>query len=161
MKNTQRIEKLALNITHQIDELVKHRNTYYFGSIYDDRAKINQSYIEAISCRDYYAYRLENRNIYAYQQLPNKEEQDVLYQLDTGMIVQLENALADGNEEISRQAIETLLTASNTQTLPPYLLKSLCFEILNTMIKTANKMNVTLEPEWIKNVVNAVPFSPS
>ncbi|NKZ26832.1 helix-turn-helix domain-containing protein [Vagococcus lutrae] len=155
MKNTQRIEKLTLNITHQIDELVKHRNTYYFGSIYDDWAKINQSYIEAISCRDYYAYRLENRNIYAYQQLPNKEEQDVLYQLDTGMIVQLENALADGNEEISRQAIETLLTASNTQTLPPYLLKSLCFEILNTMIKTANKMNVTLEPEWIKNVVNA------
>ena len=155
MKNNQTIEKIATNITHQIDELVKHRNTYYFGSIYEDWSKINQSYIEAISCRDYYAYRLENRNIYAYQQLPTKEEHDVLYQLDTGLMVQLENALADGNQEISYQAIETLLTASNTQALPPYLLKSFCFEILNTMIKTANKRSITLEPEWVKNVVNA------
>lgn len=145
----------TIKIIEQIDAFVKYPNTYYFGTVYDQWCQISKSYIEAISCRDYFAYRYEKRNVYMYTDLPSDSQDNDIYKLDASLVVQLESALTDGNEEISAQLIETLLTQDETQSLPPYLLKTFYFKILNILLEIASDEAITIEHKYVEQVAEA------
>ncbi|HEY4538298.1 MAG TPA: helix-turn-helix domain-containing protein [Erysipelothrix sp.] len=149
------IENETYEIIKQIDEFVQYPNTYYFGTIYDGWSQISKSYIEAIACRDYYAYRYDKRNIYLYKDLPFENHGNDLYNIDSSLLMQLQSALTDGNDSVSAELIESLLTSEDAQALPPYLLKPFYFRILNTLLETANDENICINHRYIEQIVEA------
>ncbi|TLS50102.1 AraC family transcriptional regulator [Paenibacillus antri] len=119
------------------------------GTGYTDPADLNQSYVEATSA-------FENRvsseagSVVYFDDLSHFHDGGEAFWLPKEVLLKLAQSLKQGNLEVAAHMVSTALTNLRAGVAPMPLLRCICFDLLNTMLKTASELG-------IRDVVQVIP----
>ncbi|WP_082967444.1 helix-turn-helix domain-containing protein [Paenibacillus oryzae] len=112
------------------------------GSIYPDLSHINQSFIEASTALDY--HKPGAPGITYFDQLQHAQSiSKETFWLSRKSILKLEQSLKQGNESLAQSMISGMLNEIKQESLPVPMLRLICFDMLNTILRTAAESGMT------------------
>lgn len=119
------------------------------GKHYDQPEQLNQSYIEASTAFE--ASMLHGQgSITFFDKLSGTQDDDSSFWVPKDVLLKLVQSLKQGNYDVAVQMVSTALNNLKTEKPTVPLLRCICFDILNTMLKTASELG-------IHHVVNQIP----
>ncbi|GGH40520.1 helix-turn-helix domain-containing protein [Paenibacillus segetis] len=112
------------------------------GTVYSDLAGINQSFIEA-------ATAMENRMMGSSSHVTYFEHLSEItsstaetFWIPKKSMLKLEQSLKQGNESVADQMIASIIDSIKDESLPNSLLRCICFDLLNSLLRTAAELGV-------------------
>ncbi|CAM4504489.1 AraC-like DNA-binding protein [Paenibacillus endophyticus] len=111
------------------------------GTIYPSLSKINQSFIEASTALDY--RQPGEPGITFFDHLQNKQAvSQATFWLSKKTILRLEQSLKQGNEPLAQSMLAGMVQEIKQESLSVPILRLICFDILNTMLRTAADLDM-------------------
>lgn len=120
------------------------RNIPYMGvgTLYDDLSNLNQSFIEASAALEYRMVDSNGRVTYFNQiaelNVPSAES----YWIPRKTILKIEQGLKQGNALVTKQMITSVIQELKIETLSVSLLRCICFDLLNSLLRTASELGM-------------------
>ncbi|MRN54344.1 helix-turn-helix domain-containing protein [Paenibacillus sp. LC-T2] len=111
------------------------------GNVYPDLAQLNQSFIEAATALE---HRMIGSNHVTYFELlteltsPDAEG----FWIPKKSMLKLEQSLKQGNESVTIQMITHNMNTIKEEPLPLQLLRCICFDLLNSLLRTASELGM-------------------
>ncbi|WP_010276219.1 helix-turn-helix domain-containing protein [Paenibacillus senegalensis] len=116
------------------------------GGIYDDFDKLHVSYTEADYAARYRLVKGENQVI-VYQEVNQAKESLLWYPLEAQK--QLVRSIKQGSAEEAARIIREMIAETSNQSLSIERVEFICFDMINTAMKTLVEMDIPLkEDEW-------------
>ncbi|MFS0726241.1 helix-turn-helix domain-containing protein [Paenibacillus sp. 1P07SE] len=115
------------------------------GTVYDDLSGLNQSFLEAASALEQRMLTFSGRIAY-FEELTALSDSAVSsesYWIPKKSLLKLEQSLKQGNEATALQLIASIMEEIKRETLSVGLLRCLCFDVLNSLLRTAAELGVT------------------
>ncbi|MFD2614937.1 helix-turn-helix domain-containing protein [Paenibacillus gansuensis] len=109
------------------------------GTCYPSLEQLNQSFIEACSALE--MLTSGGPTAIAYFEKPSYLQQETAW-IDNSVLLKLTQSLKLGNSDVALQMIRQSLLELQTSELSPLLIRCVCFDILNTMLKTASELGI-------------------
>lgn len=119
------------------------------GARYSHPEQLNQSYIEASSAFESSMLHGEG-SITFFDKLSGIEDPDSSFWVPKDVLLKLVQSLKQGSYDVAVQMVSTALNNLKTEKPSVPLVRCICFDILNTMLKTASELG-------IHHVVNEIP----
>ncbi|OPA79352.1 AraC family transcriptional regulator [Paenibacillus selenitireducens] len=109
------------------------------GTCYSSLDQLNQSFIEAYSA---YEMRMSTGQgtVTFFEKLSHSQDQTVW--IDNSVLLKLSQSLKQGNDDVAEQMIHIAIRDLQTSELSSLLMRCVCFDILNTMLKTASELGI-------------------
>jgi len=143
----------AMRIVEQLRRLAGERfdplPSIGVGTVYASPASMNQSYIEATSAFESRVVRGAG-SIIAFASLSDFRGGDEAFWLPKEMLLKLSQSLKQGNYDVASQMVKAALEHLKASPSAMPLLRCLCFDLLNTMLKAASELG-------IRDVVQDIP----
>ncbi|WP_054955611.1 helix-turn-helix domain-containing protein [Paenibacillus dakarensis] len=142
-----RMEAIVESVRAMIYEHEGQFPTIGVGTGYRSAEQLNQSYIEASTSFD--ASLLHRQGTITFF---NKlsETQDSSFWVSKDVLLKLEQSLKQGSYDVASRMIADAMENLKLERLSVPLLRCICFDILNTMLKTASDLG-------IRHIVNEIP----
>lgn len=109
------------------------------GTAYTSPEQLHQSYIEASSALDF--CMLNNQESTGFFDKLS-EVQDPAFWIPKDLLLKLNQSLKQGSYNVAAQTIHTAITSLKTEKIPVALLRCICFDIMNTMLKMASELGI-------------------
>jgi AraC-like DNA-binding protein len=140
----KRIEEVVEAIKVMINNNIQIMPYIGVGMPYPDLASINQSFIEAATAIDNRILGSNGRVTY-FEQLQDMiaSTSSEAYWLPKKSMLKLEQSLKQGNETVANQVIMDLIAEIKEAAVPAALLRCICFDLLNSLLKTAHELGVS------------------
>ncbi|NOJ72272.1 helix-turn-helix domain-containing protein [Paenibacillus alvei] len=122
------------------------------GTAYENAVLLNQSYIEAASALE---YRMANGkgSITYFDKLSHTPSDTFWIAKDS--LLKLTQSLKQGNDTVAMQMIEAIFIKLKAERLSISLLRCICFDIMNTLLKTASELGLN---ELIRDIPGFTSF---
>ncbi|WP_019421965.1 helix-turn-helix domain-containing protein [Paenibacillus sp. OSY-SE] len=126
--------------------------TMGIGGCYAGPEQLNQSYIEAASALE---YRIVNGkgSVTFFSNLSHEQDHDFWIAKDS--LIKLAQSLKQGNANVAVATIGALFSKLHSQDMSIALLRCMCFDLLNTVLKTASELGLA---EMAKRVPDLTSF---
>nr|WP_094096206.1 helix-turn-helix domain-containing protein [Paenibacillus physcomitrellae] len=112
------------------------------GTLYDDLADVNQSFIEAAAALEHRMVGSNGRVTYFGQLAELNAASADTYWLPKSDSLKLVQSLKQGNESVAREVISSIMNDVKEQALSMHLLRCVCFDLLNTLLRTASELGM-------------------
>ncbi|MBO0991533.1 helix-turn-helix domain-containing protein [Bacillus sp. SD088] len=119
------------------------------GTSYEKKNHINRSYIEALTVLDYQFAVSEGRLVF-FEELGSPGEKALGYPREDQM--KLAQSLKQGDQVVALETLHTMLSNLAKAEMSIQALKYICFDIINTVIKTAMELQLTLNLDDYKEL---------
>ncbi len=119
------------------------------GTVYPDPTDMNQSYVEATSAFES-RVSSEAGSVAYFDELAHFRDPNEAFWLPKDVPLKLAQSLKQGNFDVAARMISAALTSIRTSAAPMPLLRCICFDLLNTILKTASELG-------IRDVVQSLP----
>ncbi|NMO94445.1 helix-turn-helix domain-containing protein [Paenibacillus lemnae] len=110
------------------------------GKVYDSSEQLNQSYIEASTAFE--ASILHGEGSVTFFNKLLSETSDSSFWVPKDVLLKLVQSLKQGSYDVAAQMISTALNNLKEEKPAVALLRCICFDILNTMLKTASELGI-------------------
>ncbi|MGZ9583276.1 helix-turn-helix domain-containing protein [Paenibacillus marinisediminis] len=117
------------------------------GTSYDKLDDLVESYIEAATALEMRIISGNGSITYFEKLIHNADE---TYWIPKNVLLKLTQSLKQGNETLAIHMLDTIIQMIQSQTLSVALTRCICFDLLNTILKTASELDM-------HDVVNDIP----
>ncbi|WP_240941000.1 helix-turn-helix domain-containing protein [Paenibacillus sp. HB172176] len=137
------VNRIVDELCKRMEERLTRHPVLGIGTVYDDLSGLNQSFLEAASA-------LEQRNltlggpIAYFEELtePAAADSGESYWIPKKSLLKLEQSLKQGNESTALQLIAGMMGKLKREKLSAGLLRCLCFDMLNSLLRTAAELGM-------------------
>ncbi|WCF08546.1 helix-turn-helix domain-containing protein [Paenibacillus thiaminolyticus] len=135
-----RMEAIVEDVHQLVEEHMTAIPTMGIGSLYTSPEQLNQSYIEAASALE---YRIVNGkgSVTFFSNLTYEQDQNFWIAKDS--LIKLTQSLKQGNATVAVDTIGAVFRKLQQQEPAIPLLRCMCFDVLNTVLKTASELGLT------------------
>lgn len=112
------------------------------GMLYDDLAGVNQSFIEAAAALEHRIIGANGRVTYFEHLTELTAPSSETRWISKKSILKLEQSLKQGNELVARNMISGIIDDMKDESLSVALLRCICFDLLNSLLRTASELGV-------------------
>ncbi|NKI24486.1 AraC family transcriptional regulator [Paenibacillus dendritiformis] len=135
-----RMEAIVEDVHRLVEEHMTAIPTMGIGSLYASPERLNQSYIEAASALE---YRIVNGkgSVTFFSNLTYEQDQNFWIAKDS--LIKLTQSLKQGNATVAVDTIGAVFRKLQQQEPAIPLLRCMCFDVLNTVLKTASELGLT------------------
>lgn len=126
--------------------------SFGIGKCYSSPGMLNQSYIEASSALEYRMASGKGSTTY-FEKLSDTPHST--YWIPKDALLKLVQSLRHGNETVAIQMIRTIFANIKSQKLSLAFLRCICFDLLNTLLKTASELGMA---EFVRDIPNMTSF---
>ncbi|GGF89445.1 AraC family transcriptional regulator [Paenibacillus albidus] len=112
------------------------------GTAYRDLARLNQSFIEAATALEHRMIRRSGHVTYFEQLAELTSPATGSFWIPRKSMLKLEQSLKQGNESVAREMIADTIDTVKDEPLPVHLLRCICFDLLNTFLRTASELGM-------------------
>lgn len=155
MEDVQRAKvasrSIIVEVQAQITDHIQIKPTIGVGEIYQTKSKINRSYIEALSAIEYNVINPQGSIIH-FGDLHFKSNQAVGYPSEEQM--KLVQSLKQGDDIVANETLNTIFTMLKARDHSLQLSKSICFDMINTIVKTASELEVHIDADDLNHVID-------
>lgn len=144
-----RVRQVVAHLDEQLAARLSIRPNLGVGTVYEDLSGLHQSFLEAASALDQRILTASGRIAY-FEELTELSATAVAsgsYWLPKKSLLKLEQSLKQGNESAAVELISALMEDIKRQTLSVGLLRCLCFDVLNSLLRTAAELGVDVHDE--------------
>jgi two-component system response regulator YesN len=124
--------------------------TLAIGKSCTDIQHINRSFIEALAAMEYRINAGRGSVLY-FDELYVFEEKNRWY--STEYQVKFVHGMKQGNKSVALEALDNILNEIRAREQPIHLLKCSCFDVINTVLKTMDEMDIAHDSEMIRKLV--------
>jgi len=114
------------------------------GTVYGDLSGLNQSFLEAASALEQRMLTLGGRIAYFEEltdlSMPTASNES--YWIPKKSLLKLEQGLKQGNEAMALRLIASMMVKIKSETLSVGVLRCLCFDVLNSLLRTAAELGM-------------------
>ncbi|MBO1512760.1 helix-turn-helix domain-containing protein [Metabacillus bambusae] len=132
--------KLVLQIQRYIRETCNFDPTIGVGGFYDEKNLINRSYIEALATLEYKFAKPQGSVIY-FEEISILPEQSLGYPIEEQM--KLVQSLKQGDQIVAAETLRNMFSNLADKDLSIQVLKCICFDIINSIVKTTSEMGLS------------------
>ncbi|PAV31220.1 hypothetical protein CIL05_00755 [Virgibacillus profundi] len=140
-RTQEKPEQLRKEIVSQVQLYIRKKSlsnpTIGVGRLYDEKNRINRSYIEALATMEYKFINPEGSIIYI-EELSSQSEQSLGYPEEDQM--KLVQSLKQGDETVAAETLQSMFAALVEREPSIQVSKIICFDIINTIVKTVTEM---------------------
>ncbi|MFD0711923.1 helix-turn-helix domain-containing protein [Paenibacillus sp. GCM10027626] len=137
-ENKERVERQISNLKNNINDGWNFHVTVGIGSLYDDLSIVGKSYLEAMTALQY-RFISGNNRVIRFADIDNKDF--ALSDYPTRELEQLGAAIKREDIEAIGEAIRAITHIIHHHQLSIFVARSLCYDVINTVIKTVVDMN--------------------
>ncbi|MCL6459967.1 MAG: helix-turn-helix domain-containing protein, partial [Gorillibacterium sp.] len=112
------------------------------GTIYPDLGSLNQSFIEAVTALAYRMIGTNSRVTYFEHLAEFNSPAAEGFWISRKSMLKLEQSLKQGNEIVAVQVISGIMDTIKEESPQAYLLRCLCFDLLNSLLRTASELGM-------------------
>jgi two-component system response regulator YesN len=147
-KNKQ--QEIANNLIQLVKENLELSMVVGIGKIYSNIEQLNASYLEASAVL--FDNQINERNaVHFFDDIQNSSEQVYWYPIKEQALYM--QSLKQGDQAVALETLNALIEQLKTGTLSFFMMKCLCFDIVNHILKTINQMNLHTFSGDIKELV--------
>jgi AraC-like DNA-binding protein len=143
-------QQFITHITNELHDLNPIWPTIGVGNIYKGIERINKSFIEASAAADSLLAGSNGEVIY-FESITCSTANTFWYPMDKQ--AQFVQSLKQGDKVIANEALDDILTDLQEKDISGYLLKSLCFDIVNTLLKNISDLRMLHRVEDVQQIV--------
>ncbi|GAS80015.1 helix-turn-helix domain-containing protein [Paenibacillus amylolyticus] len=144
-----RMESIVESLQSMVADHVGVAPAIGIGNSYSSPLQLNQSYIEASTALEASMLHGQGSNTF-FNALSGSSEQDSSFWVPKDVLLKLVQSLKQGSYDVAVQMVSTALNNLKAEMPSVPLLRCICFDILNTMLKTASELGM-------HHVVNQLP----
>ncbi|WP_225442674.1 helix-turn-helix domain-containing protein [Paenibacillus lycopersici] len=139
-----RVALVVGELDERLAQRLPNRAVLGVGSLYDGLSGLNQSFLEAASALEQRMLTQNGRIAYFEEltALSASSDSGESYWIPKKWLLKLEQSLKQGNEATSLQLIATMMAKLKREALPAGLLRCLCFDVLNSLLRTAAELGM-------------------
>jgi two-component system response regulator YesN len=142
---------LVQHIFNRMTEKYQLSPGFGVGQVYDSLSKVNRSFIEASAALEYKLKLGEGRLIF-FDEIVSFQDKTVWYPIKDQ--VRLTQSLKQGDLVVSLEALKEIMSSIKSQEQSFLLLKCKCFDIINSVFRTINELELKESSEEIKNLLD-------
>ncbi|RKN85176.1 helix-turn-helix domain-containing protein [Paenibacillus ginsengarvi] len=105
---------------------------------------VNRSYIEASAAIEY-SVRGRKGDIIFFDQISQLQDSSDWYSVEEQ--IRLVQSMKQGNKEAAKASLQTLLGDLKGKEVSLFYLRCMCFDLINTFLRTMNELQLTIQPE--------------
>lgn len=144
-KKTENVKKERRIFARQIQQYIKKTSLtdpliVAVGTIYDKKSFINRSYIEALATMEY-KLSVPQGSIVYFEELGSSTEKSLGYPKEDQ--IKLAQSLKQGDQVVAIETLQNIFASLGKTELSIHVLKCICFDITNTVIKTGIELGMT------------------
>lgn len=111
------------------------------GNLYNNPEQLNQSYIEASTAFESAMLHGQGSTTF-FDSLSGTPDQDATFWVPKDVLLKLIQSLKQGSHDVAVQMVSTAMDNLKSEKPNVPLLRCICFDILNTMLKTASELGI-------------------
>jgi two-component system response regulator YesN len=139
MQELVHIRHIVEAIADIVMEVVEVVPTIGVGTCYGSPDPLNQSFIEACSAFEL-RMSTDHGHVHFFEKLPYTS--DHTYWISDNELLKLSQSLKQGSYDVASQMISPAIRHLHTSEISSMLMRCICFDILNTMLKTASELGI-------------------
>jgi len=139
-----------------VDEIVRHTYNHGLedsvigvGNIYESIDYMNRSFIEAQAAIEYIILNA-NDNTFYFKDISTKDK-SVWFPVDNK--VKFVQSLKQGDRIVALETLDTIITDLKNKDISIYSLKTMCYDIINIVLKNTSEMEIMINDEMIKPLI--------
>jgi AraC-like DNA-binding protein len=144
-------QKLVPQIQQYIHETCLFDPTIGVGGLYGEKNLINRSYIEALATMEYKFAKPQGSIIY-FEEISIQPEQSLGYPIEEQM--KLVQSLKQGDQIVAAETLCNMFTNLADKDLSIQVLKCICFDIINAIVKTISEMGLSKDIQDFKAIAD-------
>ncbi|QGH36636.1 helix-turn-helix domain-containing protein [Gracilibacillus salitolerans] len=109
------------------------------GKVYDKTTMINRSYIEALAALEHKYFYSQGSCIY-FENIKEEKEFDIGYPKED--LLRIVQSIKQGDSQVAKEALLSVFDNLQQNELSLSFLKAICFDIINTVMKTITEIGV-------------------
>ncbi|MGM7723569.1 helix-turn-helix domain-containing protein [Metabacillus sp. Hm71] len=133
-------QRLVPQIQQYIHKVCLIDPTIGVGGLYEEKNRINRSYIEALATIEYKFAKPQGSIIY-FEEISVQPEQSLGYPIEEQM--KLVQSLKQGDQIVAAETLRNMFTNLAGKDLSIQVLKCICFDIINAIVKTVSEMGLS------------------
>lgn len=149
---TEERRRIVYEVQQQVKEMTKSKPVIGVGRPCEDKRNINRSYIEALATVDH-RFALQQGSIIYFEDLTTIQSEEIGYPEENQL--KLIYSIKQGDQIVCREVLKDIFIDITSRQGSGYQIKAICFDIINTVIKTASELGLT---EQIENIDELVDF---
>lgn len=143
-------KNFAHHMTENITTLFAIKPAIGVGKTYQGMNQIKKSFIEAAAVLEYNSLNTQSY-LHFFEEISSENQNTYWYPLDYQ--VQLIQSLKQGNDNVAMESLRNILQNMRSKNIPPYLLRSMCFDIINTFLKHIAEFDLPVNANHIHQLV--------
>ncbi|MBD1383080.1 helix-turn-helix domain-containing protein [Metabacillus arenae] len=144
-------QKLVPSIQQFIQETCLLDPTIGVGGLYNEKNRINRSYIEALTTLEYKFVKPQGSIIY-FEEISMQAEQSLGYPKEEQM--KLVQCIKQGDKIVAAETLRTMFTNLADKDLSIQVLKCICFDIINSVVKTITEIGLRKHIQDFNRIVD-------
>lgn len=120
------------------------------GKTYRDMMQVNRSFIEASAAMEYKVKGGKN-NLIFFDEINDFQEQISWYPIEEQ--VKFVQSLKQGDHAVAQETLKVMMNSIAEREQSILLLKCMCFDVINTLFRTLNEMNLSEYSKKIKGLL--------
>nr|WP_240545978.1 helix-turn-helix domain-containing protein [Paenibacillus artemisiicola] len=140
----QRVRGILGELDNRLADQLPRQPNLGVGTVYGGLSGLNQSFLEAASALEQRMLTVSGRIAY-FEELAEPSASAVSgesYWIPKKWLLKLEQSLKQGNEATALQLIASMMEKIKQEALPVGLLRCLCFDVLNSLLRTAAELGI-------------------
>ncbi|MFC0470523.1 helix-turn-helix domain-containing protein [Halalkalibacter kiskunsagensis] len=121
------------------------------GEVYSNKSRINRSYIEALATLEY-KYYYPKGSIIHFKEISTEVEHSLGYPKEEQM--KLVQSIKQGDKDVAEETLLQLFENLASSDLSIHVLKAVCFDIINTVVKTISELGLTTPGDTFRKMVD-------
>ncbi|MGP4039280.1 helix-turn-helix domain-containing protein [Gracilibacillus sp. D59] len=127
-------------LKRDIKEIIGIKPMIGIGTVYEKTTMINRSYIEALAALEHKYFYSQGSCIY-FENIEEEKEFDVGYPKED--LLRIVQSIKQGDSQVAKEALLSAFDNLQQNELSLSFLKAICFDIINTVMKTITEIGVT------------------
>ncbi|MFB9276938.1 helix-turn-helix domain-containing protein [Cohnella cellulosilytica] len=143
-EETSRAVRVVEALNERLEDWMPKRPNLGVGTLYGDLSGLNQSFLEAASALEQRMLTSGSRIVY-FEELIEQSASTASgesYWIPKRSLLKLEQSLKQGNEATALRLIGGIMAKIKQETLSVGLLRCLCFDVLNSLLRTAAELGI-------------------
>jgi two-component system response regulator YesN len=121
------------------------------GKMYKDKQKIHRSFIEATAALEH-KFKTGRSGIIFFDEIKENQENPTWYPFEEQLT--FVQSLKRADQDMAIQTMNAMLNSIAEKDQSILLMKCMCFDIINTILKTINEMNIQQYTKNVKELLN-------
>lgn len=149
---TEERRRIVYDVQQQVKEITYSKPVIGVGRPCEDKRNINRSYIEALATVDH-RFAVQQGSIIYFEDLATIKSEEIGYPEENQL--KLIYSIKQGDQIVSSEVLKDIFVDITSGQRSTHQIKAICFDIINTVIKTASELGIS---NHIRNIEELVDF---